>query len=58
MVVYRTVIGVMLATDVHLPGLARWRLEPSDVRLATAVIVALLLAVPRLRALRAGGHRR
>lgn len=55
MVLYRSVIGVMLATDIDLPGLAAWRLEPTDVRLATAAVVALLLAVPRLRALR---HRR
>jgi putative ABC transport system permease protein len=57
MVLYRSVIGVMLATDVDVPGLAPWRLEPSDVRLATALIVALLLAVPRLRTLGTGRRR-
>jgi ABC-type uncharacterized transport system permease subunit len=58
MVLFRSVIGVMLATDVDLPLVAAWRLEPTDVRLATAVVVALLLAVPRLRAARSRGGRR
>jgi putative tryptophan/tyrosine transport system permease protein len=57
MVVYRSVIGVMLATDIDLPLVAAWRLEPTDVRLATAVVVALMLAVPRLRAMRSKGRR-
>jgi putative ABC transport system permease protein len=52
MILYRSVIGVMLATDVDIPGLAAWRLEPVDVRLATAVVVAVLLAVPRIRSMR------
>jgi putative ABC transport system permease protein len=58
MVLFRSVIGVMLATDVDLPLVAAWRLEPTDVRLATAVVVALLLAVPRLRAVRSKSRRR
>ena len=58
MVLYRSVIGVMLATDIDLPMVAAWRLEPTDVRLATAVVVALLLAVPRLRAMRSRKARR
>ncbi len=58
MVLFRSVIGVMLATDIDLPLVAAWRLEPTDVRLATAVVVALLLAVPRLRAVRSKGRRR
>jgi putative ABC transport system permease protein len=58
MVLFRSVIGVMLATDIDLPLVAAWRLEPTDVRLATAVVVALLLAVPRLRAARSRGGRR
>ncbi len=52
MILYRSVIGVMLATDVDLPGVAALRLEPTDVRLATAIVVALLLLLPRLRTLR------
>jgi putative tryptophan/tyrosine transport system permease protein len=56
MVLFRSVIGVMLATDIDLPLVAAWRLEPTDVRLATAVVVALLLAVPRLRAIRSKGR--
>jgi putative tryptophan/tyrosine transport system permease protein len=58
MVLFRSVIGVMLATDIDLPLVAAWRLEPTDVRLATAVVVALLLAVPRLRAMRSKGRPR
>ncbi|MDF2732881.1 MAG: transporter permease [Desertimonas sp.] len=58
MVLYRSVIGVMLATDIDLPMVAAWRLEPTDVRLATAVVVALLLAVPRMRAMRSRTARR
>jgi putative tryptophan/tyrosine transport system permease protein len=58
MVLFRSVIGVMLATDIDLPLVAAWRLEPTDVRLATAVVVALLLAVPRLRAIRSKGRQR
>jgi len=58
MVLYRSVIGVMLATDIDLPMVAAWRLEPTDLRLATAVVVALLLAVPRVRAMRSRTARR
>lgn len=49
MIIYRAAIGVTLSTDVDLPFLPAWRLEPTDVRLATAVVVAALLAVPRIR---------
>lgn len=49
MIIYRAAIGVTLSTDVDLPLLPAWRLEPTDVRLATAVVVAALLAVPRVR---------
>jgi putative ABC transport system permease protein len=49
MIIYRAAIGVTLSTDVDLPLLPAWRLEPTDVRLATAVVVAALLAVPRIR---------
>jgi putative ABC transport system permease protein len=54
MIIYRAAIGVTLSTDVDLPLLPAWRLEPTDVRLATAVVVAALLAVPRIRSWRRG----
>lgn len=54
MIIYRAAIGVTLATDVDLPFVPAWRLEPTDVRLATAVVVAALLAVPRIRAWQRG----
>jgi putative ABC transport system permease protein len=54
MIIYRAAIGVTLSTDVDLPMLPAWRLEPTDVRLATAVVVGALLAVPRVRAWRRG----
>jgi putative ABC transport system permease protein len=57
MVIYRAAIGVTLSTDVDLPFLPAWRLEPTDVRLATAVVVAALLAVPRIRAWRRARER-
>jgi putative ABC transport system permease protein len=57
MVIYRAAIGVTLSTDVDLPFLPAWRLEPTDVRLATAVVVAALLAVPRIRAWRRSRER-
>lgn len=50
MVVYRAAIGLTLASDFDLPLVPALRLEPTDVRLATALVVALLLALPRLRA--------
>lgn len=50
MIVYRAAIGLTLASDIDLPGLPALQLEPTDVRLVTAVVVALLLALPRLRA--------
>ncbi len=49
MIVYRSAIGLTLASDVDLPGLPALRLEPTDVRLVTAIIVGLLLALPRVR---------
>lgn len=57
MIIYRAAIGVTLATDVDLPFLPAWRLEPIDVRLATAVVVGGLLAVPRIRGWRRGRRR-
>ncbi len=49
MIVYRAAIGLTLSSDIDLPLLPALRLEPTDVRLATAVVVAGLLAVPRVR---------
>lgn len=49
MILYRAVIAVSLASDVDLPGFEPIQLEATDVRLATAVVVCGLLAVPRLR---------
>lgn len=49
MVVYRTAIGLTLSSDFDLLLLPPLRLEPTDVRLATALVVALLLAMPRIR---------
>jgi putative ABC transport system permease protein len=49
MIVYRAAIGLTLATDIDLPFLPALQLEPIDVRLATALVVAALLAVPRVR---------
>jgi putative ABC transport system permease protein len=50
MVIYRSAIGLTLSTDLDLPLAPPLRLEPTDVRLATAAVVAALLAVPRVRA--------
>jgi putative ABC transport system permease protein len=58
MIVYRAAIGLTLATDVDLPFVPTLRLEPTDVRLATALVVAALLAVPRVQAWRRGRLRR
>lgn len=52
MVIYRAAIGLTLSSDFDLPLLPALRLEPTDVRLATAVVVAFLLALPRLRSRR------
>jgi putative ABC transport system permease protein len=49
MIVYRAAIGLTLSSDIDLPLLPSLQLEPTDVRLATAVVVAGLLAVPRVR---------
>lgn len=49
MILYRTAIAIALASDVDLPGLEPIQLAATDVRLATALIVGLLLAIPRAR---------
>ena len=54
MIVYRAAIGITLATDIDLPILPALQLEPIDVRLATALVVAALLALPRLQDWRRG----
>mgnify|MGYP001109511561 CR=1 FL=1 len=58
MVVYRAAIGVTLSSSFDLPFLPALRLEPTDVRLVTALVVALLLALPRLRDWRRARERR
>jgi putative ABC transport system permease protein len=52
MILYRTAIAIALASDVDLPFLEPIQLAATDVRLATAVIVGLLLAIPRAREVR------
>lgn len=52
MLLYRAAIAISLASDLDLPGLEPIKLEATDVRLATAVIVGLLLAIPRVQAAR------
>jgi putative ABC transport system permease protein len=49
MIVYRTAIGLTLSSDFDLPFVPALRLEPTDVRLVTAIVVAILLAMPRIR---------
>lgn len=58
MIVYRAAIGVTLSSSFDLPLLPALRLEPTDVRLVTALVVALLLALPRLRDWRRARERR
>lgn len=49
MILYRTAIAIALASDVDLPGFEPIQLAATDVRLATALIVGVLLAIPRVR---------
>jgi putative ABC transport system permease protein len=58
MIVYRTAIGLTLSSDFDLPFVPALRLEPTDVRLVTAIVVALLLAMPRIRDWRRSKDRR
>jgi len=49
MIVYRVAISLTLAADIDLPLLDPIRLDATDVRLATSVVVALCLAIPLLK---------
>jgi len=56
MLLYRAAIALAISSNIDLPFLSPLRLAVTDVRLATAAIVALLLAVPRLRERRLRGR--
>ncbi len=58
MLMYRAAIALALNADVRFPGTDGFRLEASDIKLATAVVVVVMLAVPRLRARQAEQTRR
>ncbi len=58
MVVYRVAIALALNASLQFPGVGEARLEGTDIKFATAAIVALMLAVPRLRAAQADKVRR
>lgn len=58
MIVYRTAIGLTLSSEFDLPFVPALRLEPTDVRLVTAIVVAALLAMPRVRDWRRARERR
>ncbi len=49
MIAYRVAIALALNADLRFPGTDGLRLEASDIKLATAVVVVAMLAVPRLR---------
>ncbi len=49
MIAYRVAIALALNADLRFPGTEGFRLEASDIKLATAVVVVTMLAVPRLR---------
>ena len=58
MVVYRVAIALALNSTLTFPGVGQARLEGTDIKFATAAIVALMLAFPRLRAAQADRQRR
>lgn len=58
MLMYRLAIALALNADVRFPGTEGFRLEASDIKLATATVVVLMLAVPRVREQRAEQNRR
>lgn len=58
MIVYRIAIAVALNADLRFPGTGGFRLEASDIKLATAAVVVVMLAVPRFRAGRTERRRR
>ena len=58
MVTYRIAIAISLNADLRFPGTDGFRLEASDIRLATAIVVVAMLAVPVIRGRRADSARR
>ena len=58
MLVYRLAIGLALNADLRFPGTAGFRLEATDIKLATAAVVVAMLAIPRVREARAMRVRR
>ncbi len=53
MIVYRLAIAVALTINIPIPGRdAPFRMEATDVKLATALLVIIALAIPRLQQLR------
>ena len=58
MIVYRIAIALALNATLTFPGVGEARLEGTDIKLATAAIVAIMLAFPRLRAAQADRQRR
>jgi putative ABC transport system permease protein len=49
MIVYRTAIAVALTINFPLPGGVTFRLEATDIKLATALLVLVALALPHVR---------
>ena len=58
MLVYRFAIALALNADLRLPGTDGFRLEASDIKLATAAVVVVMLAAPRIREHRSEQARR
>jgi ABC-type uncharacterized transport system permease subunit len=49
MIIYRLVIAAALSIGIPIPGGITLRVEPQDVKLATAVLVIVVLAITYLR---------
>lgn len=49
MLAYRVAIALALNADLRFPGTDGFRLEASDIKLATAAVVVGMLAIPRVR---------
>ncbi len=58
MIMYRAAIALALNADLRFPGTEGFRLEASDIKLATAAVVVAMLAVPRVRERRSEQARR
>lgn len=58
MIAYRVAIALALNADLRFPGTEGFRLEASDIKLATAIVVIGMLAVPRLSETRDERQRR